>query len=69
MVGGVKGDLNSGSTIAHADSAIALRLAAHDKWHTEADASGGDGQVTALDTLMIALAAAGNIEVEGCESK
>ncbi|MHC1575266.1 MAG: right-handed parallel beta-helix repeat-containing protein [Candidatus Methanogasteraceae archaeon] len=64
---GSKGDLNGDGTITTADAAIALQLAASGEWCAEADVD-CDRQVTSLDALMILQAAAGNIELQGCES-
>jgi|GEM_PF-7097285 len=61
-----KGDLNGDGILTPVDAAIALRLAASDEYDPAADVD-CDGQVTALDALMILQAAAGNIELQGCE--
>nr|QNO54193.1 Tol-Pal system protein TolB [Methanosarcinales archaeon ANME-1 ERB7] len=63
----VMGDLNSDGEITHADAGIALRLAASGEYDPAADVD-CDGEVSALDALMIAQIAAGNIELEGCET-
>jgi len=64
----IMGDLNRDGKIAPADAAIALELAARGEWDSAADVN-CDGRVTALDALTILQAAAGNIELQGCELK
>ncbi len=64
----VMGDLNGDGEITPADVGIALELAARGEYDPAADVD-YDGQATALDALMIAQAAAGNIELEGCETR
>lgn len=56
------GDVNHDGAITSADAAIALEMAAHGEWNTDADVS-GDGRVTSLDALMILQAAAGAISL------
>ena len=63
----LKGDLNHDGEITIADTCVALELAARGKYDPAADVN-CDGQITALDALMILQAAAGNIELQGCES-
>nr|QNO54199.1 hypothetical protein PCEKAPCC_00003 [Methanosarcinales archaeon ANME-1 ERB7] len=63
----IMGDLDGDSEVTTADAAIALELAARGEYDPSADVD-CDEQVTALDSLMILQAAAGNIELEGCES-
>ena len=63
----LKGDLNRDGEITTADAAIALELAARGEYNPAADVN-CDGQVTALDAMMILQAAAGNIELQGCET-
>ncbi|RLB66156.1 MAG: hypothetical protein DRH04_09785 [Deltaproteobacteria bacterium] len=63
-----KGDLNGDGNITLADAVIALEIAASGEYGAAADVS-RDGQVTSLDALMILQVAAGNIELEGCETR
>ena len=63
----VMGDLNGDGEVTTADAGIALELAASGEYDPAADVD-CDGQITSLDALMILQAAAGNIELEGCES-
>ncbi|KAF5416400.1 MAG: hypothetical protein C5S48_03125 [Candidatus Methanogaster sp.] len=57
-----KGDLNHDGTLAPADAAIALQLAASGGWDANADVN-HDNHITSLDALMILQAAAGQIEL------
>jgi|GEM_PF-956569 len=63
----IVGDLNGDGEVTTADAGIALELAASGEYDPAADVD-CDGQITSLDALMIVEAAAGNIELEGCES-
>nr|QNO54192.1 hypothetical protein HDCMKPKE_00001 [Methanosarcinales archaeon ANME-1 ERB7] len=65
-----KGDLNGDGIVTTADAAIALELAASGECDPNPAADVNcDGQITSLDALMIVQAAAGNIELQGCELK
>ena len=66
VISGMGGDDGDGIRTP-VDAAIALRLATSSGRDPVADVDYG-GQVTSLDVLMILRAAAGNIELEGCES-
>lgn len=63
----IVGDLNRDGEVTTADAGIALDLAARGEYDPAADVD-CDGQITALDAMMIVQAAAGNIELQGCES-
>ena len=64
----VMGDLNRDGEITPTDAAIALEMAARGEYDPAADVN-CDERVTALDAMMILQAAAGNIELQGCELK
>ncbi|MEA1865910.1 MAG: PKD domain-containing protein [Euryarchaeota archaeon] len=64
----IMGDLNRDGEITPTDAAITLEMAARGEYDPAADVD-CDGQVTSLDAMMIAQAAAGNIELQGCELK